>query len=71
MNYYVYEDGALNRTRIHKGRCRHCNEGKGTHVTRAPSKRWYGPYNTLAEAQMFAKSLNKKSTRNCRICLDW
>lgn len=71
MNFYVYEDDSRHYVRIHKGSCRHCNEGEGTHATRAPNKRWYGPYSTLSDAQNFAQSLKRKYTRNCMTCLDW
>ncbi len=70
MNYYVYEDDQRHLVRIHKGSYRHCNEGKGKHATRAPSRSWYGPYRTLSKAQTFAQSLQKKNTRNCMTCLD-
>jgi hypothetical protein len=71
MNFYVYEDMTRKLVRIHKGSCRHCNEGQGTRLTYSPYKKWYGPYATLVEAQEFAQSLKRKSTRNCITCLDW
>ena len=68
MNYYVYEDDSNRKIRVHAGSCKNCNEGKGKQL---PGKlnQWHGPYDTLAAAQAFAKSLRKRNTRTCQNCL--
>lgn len=69
MNYYVYEDDMTDRVRVHTGDCGQCNEGKGKKPSRQPSNRWHGPFDTLTEAEAFAKTLHKKNTGNCGNCL--
>ena len=70
MSFYVYESDTDRKVRVHAGHCSYCNEGKGRQLIQQLNKsRWHGPYLTLAEAQTFAKSLKRKSTRNCSTCL--
>lgn len=67
--YYVYEFGPNKHVRIHEGNCGHCNGGKGRKPTQHPDSKWYGPYRTLAAAQAFAKTLKRKNTNACGVCL--
>ncbi len=69
MNFYVYEY-EKRYVRIHAGRCKHCNEGQGKHVTGELYGRWHGPYPTLEKARVFSKTLKIKNIRACRFCLE-
>ncbi len=69
MNFYVYEDDKNKQVRVHAGSCKHCKEGQGTSASSGLIRRWHGPYATLAEAQVFALSLKKRSTTACLHCL--
>lgn len=70
MNFYVYESYASKRVRVHIGHCSYCNEGKGTKLIGHLDSRWHGPFDTLLGAKVLAKSLKRKNTRTCLICLD-
>jgi F-type H+/Na+-transporting ATPase subunit beta len=69
MNFYVYESDSKKQVRVHAGSCIYCKEGENTYRSISPTNRWHGPYETLAQAQAFAKSLESREIRACRTCL--
>jgi hypothetical protein len=70
-NFYVYEDNKNKKVRVHVGHCNYCRDGKGLLTwTQEPAKKWYGPYDSLEEAQTLAKTLPEKDIRTCRHCLE-
>jgi hypothetical protein len=68
MSFYVHLDYGRGYVRVHAGSCTYCKEGKAS-ISSKSKNRWYGPYETLEEAQAFAKNLKRRSTRACKLCL--
>ena len=70
MAFYVYENWTHKKAIVHLGRCRHCNHGQGIHVRDSGRNgRWLGPYESEDQCLQVAKSLNRRDTRTCNICL--
>lgn len=69
VTYYVYEDLPTNSAKLHLSSCSYCNNGKGfqSNVTDMNTK-WYGPFNTLQEAEMVAVGTGRKYIDTCKIC---
>ena len=70
MDYYVYASDTNRKVRVHIRTCMYCKEGKGIESIPQSDRGWYGPFDTLAPAQEFATSLQRKDTRTCSLCLD-
>ncbi len=70
MNYWVYENRVLDKTRIHLGSCPYCQDGRGIHGggDRA-SGSWTGPLPTMEVAQQAAARSARRDNRNCLQCL--
>jgi hypothetical protein len=69
MNYYVYKSDSKKQVRVHAGSCIYCKEGTVISVLSQSRNGWHGPFETLAQAQALAKSLELKDIRACRTCL--
>ena len=70
MTYWVYENIPLRRTRIHLSSCSFCRDGRGIHGggTR-PSGAWFGPFETIQEAERLAASRKRLDNQKCPECL--
>ena len=68
--YYVYENWARNRCRVHHASCTNCNDGAGIQARdTGETGRWLGPYREKAYAFRIARSLGRSDTRPCMKCL--
>lgn len=71
VTYWVYQNWRVNgeQSRVHKGTCPHCNEGRGAsgRGTLANNGRWHGPFPTFGVADAFSQHL-LGPTHHCRIC---
>ncbi len=70
MNYWVYENRVVDKTRIHLGSCPYCQDGRGIHGggERATGS-WIGPLPTLEEARKVASRFAHRDNRSCLQCL--
>jgi len=69
MGLWIYESFIAKRARIHLGSCRYCNDGDGVGGNKDnDDDKWHGPFDTFAEAESMAKSLNQKDTKPCGVC---
>jgi hypothetical protein len=70
MTYWVYENIPLRRTRVHLGSCSFCRDGRGIHGGgKRPSGAWYGPFDTVQEAERLAASRKRLDNQKCPECL--
>ena len=69
MTYWVYEDDATNSVRVHKAKCRWCNDGRGIKGSRLADNRWHGAFDTEREAIDKAISRGRRDARGCWFCL--
>lgn len=59
MSYYVSHMTPIQRARVHKGTCIHCNEGKGQsgqHRTGSGNTGWSDAFPNFAEADAHMRS---------------
>jgi hypothetical protein len=77
MRFYVYENWTNTFTKVHRGDCTFCNNGRGFQGrgSSTPSGRWHGPYTSAASALGDAQRLaNQHSNRDvwivdtCKTC---
>lgn len=70
MNYWVYENRVLDKTRIHLGSCPYCQDGRGIHGggDRATGS-WVGPLPSVEAAQQAAARFARNDNRTCLQCL--
>jgi hypothetical protein len=70
--YYVYQNWRARglRARIHKGKCRFCNDGMGQGQGFDPKNaQWHGPFETEEIAKMKADSLGSGyDIKSCTCC---
>ena len=69
MAYWVYEDDATNRARVHRAMCSRCNDGKGVKGSRRSDNRWHGPFIAEREATDCALSTGRLDAKGCWFCL--
>ena len=77
MSFWVYENQRTHgpqtdqgpQSRVHKGDCRHCNNGIGVSggATDADMDAWHGPFTSLGVARGIARALPGPIHR-CRMC---
>lgn len=67
--YWVYENLAHKKARVHNGDCPRCNHGDGTKRGRSDRNgRWHGPYEDTARAFKEAENLGQYDIRGCNVC---
>lgn len=64
--FWIYRNRNTRRSRIHRGSCFHCNEGKGG-TWLDPSSLWHGPFESYEAAVAFACKASA-GVRPCRMC---
>jgi len=70
MSYFVYDNWTIDKARVHRSSCSHCNEGRGIHGNPSgKNSKWHGPFETVAAADAKAKSLRRNITDRCRSCV--
>ena len=69
MTYWVYEDGATNRVRVHKATCNLCNHGRGMKGSFLPYNRWHSLFGTEREVIDRAPSTGRPGAKGCWFCL--
>lgn len=68
MDYYIYENWAHDRGRIHRAECGFCNAGQGTQTAVGDRNgSWHSPFDRDA-ALTKAAELNLTDIRGCSIC---
>jgi len=70
-NYYVYENWQVSprKTKIHRGSCPFCNNGRGFRGGTDPSRgAWHGPFISKRDAQRKARQLRRTKNDDCQIC---
>ena len=77
MSFWVYENQRTHgpqtdqgpQSRVHKGDCRHCNNGIGVSeaATDADKDAWHGPFTSLGVARGIARAL-PGPIHHCRMC---
>jgi F-type H+/Na+-transporting ATPase subunit beta len=69
MSYYVYENWARERARVHRGECGFCNHGRGSQTSSSERNgRWHGPYFDQSIAVTHASQLKRRDTKVCSYC---
>lgn len=69
--YFVYENWrADDKAVVHKGDCSFCNNGQGTgrNTEGDNNGRLHRGFKTEQDAYIYAKSLNRKTTKKCAKC---
>ena len=66
--WWVYENLARRRGRIHLAKCSFCKNGQGLHDSTAPSGRWYGPFSTVDAAIDQALETRAEDLAGCGAC---
>ncbi len=72
MKYWVYENWLHNKAIIHKYNCVYCKDGKGMFPDKEYSERngkWWGPYDTFAQAAVKAIRTEQFRVNECAVCL--
>lgn len=63
MAYYVSHMTPIKRSKVHKGACAHCMDGKGQsgqHKTGSGNTGWSQPFATFAEAAAHQKEMDPR-----------
>ena len=73
MKFYIYENWQAHshgRSRIHRGDCAWCNDGKGPDNGDYEGKHgeWHGPFDTFTEAHGEQEGSSAKDKKNCGHC---
>lgn len=72
-DWWIYENWMVNKAKVHRGNCSHCNHGKGQNKPKEEGEhgKWHGSYLTRDEAWESAKRLGQKNTGYCTFCCNW
>ncbi len=69
VTYWVYENWAQKRARVHRADCVHCNAGQGTRGgSSGHMVRWHGPFRDRVEAFHRAARTGHLDTQGCERC---
>lgn len=69
MRFYVYENWTLDRARLHRAECGHCNDGRGTQASDSGKNgRWHGPYDDRNLALRVMTRLKRADSKTCGNC---
>jgi hypothetical protein len=67
--WYVYEDFVTHDAVLHRGDCRHCNDGHGHGAGRNERENtWHGEFSSEQSARA-ARIDPRSHLRDCRVCM--
>ncbi|EKS30905.1 hypothetical protein [Afipia felis] len=70
MTYWVYENTAHKKARIHKADCSFCGAGRGIHGGgKTISGNWHGPFQNFKAASAAAHQTKRDDIRTCNLCI--